>query len=63
VSDARISFTASDLGLSRQGMAKMTENLNIQRGLLRSRSGLPQVELADNVKVTAIEQDAGDVAR
>jgi ubiquinone biosynthesis monooxygenase Coq6 len=40
----------------------MMENLNIQRALLRSLSGLPQVELADNVKVTAIERDAGEVS-
>lgn len=57
VSDARISFAASDLGLSAQGMAQMTENLNIQRALLRNMAGRPQLELADNVKVAAIERE------
>jgi ubiquinone biosynthesis monooxygenase Coq6 len=60
VSDARISFAATDLGLSHRGMAQMTENLNIQRALLRSLSSRPQVELADNVKVMTIQQDSAE---
>jgi ubiquinone biosynthesis monooxygenase Coq6 len=38
-------------------MARMTENLNIQRALLRSLSHRPHVELADNVKVADIVRD------
>lgn len=57
VSDARISFAASDLGLAGTGMATLTENLNVQRGLLRSLTLRPGVEVADNVKVNAIEKE------
>ena len=37
----------------------MTENLNLQRGLLRRLSQMPEVELLDNVRVTAIEKENG----
>lgn len=35
----------------------MTENLNLQRGLLRHLSQFPEIELADKVKVQSITQD------
>jgi len=37
----------------------MTENLNLQRGLLRHLSQIPEVQLLDNVRVTAIEKENG----
>ncbi|KAJ6581412.1 hypothetical protein B0H19DRAFT_1115082 [Mycena capillaripes] len=57
VSDARIEFSASLLGLGspEQGMARMTENLNLQRGLLRHLSSIPEVQILDKAKVQAIE--------
>jgi len=36
-------------------MSRMTENLNLQRGLLKHLSQIPEVQLLDNVRVTAIE--------
>jgi len=35
----------------------MTENLNLQRGLLKHLSQIPEVQLLDNVRVTAIEKE------
>ena len=63
VSDSRISFCASDLAsLSRpfpvqdnQQMARLTENLNLQRALLRHLDETKSVKLLDNVKVDKIE--------
>ncbi|KAJ7043529.1 hypothetical protein C8F04DRAFT_1389674 [Mycena alexandri] len=57
VSDARIDFSASLLGLGTlgQGMARMTENLNLQRGLLRHLSSIPQVHILDKTKVQTID--------
>ena len=40
-------------------MSRMTENLNLQRGLLKSLSQTPEVRLLDNVRVTAIEKEEG----
>jgi ubiquinone biosynthesis monooxygenase Coq6 len=58
VSDARISFSAAELGpAGYDGMATLTENLNIQRGLLRALSNIPSVELADRVKVSHIARE------
>ena len=37
----------------------MTENLNLQRGLLKNLSQIPEVQLLDNVRVTAIEKEGG----
>ncbi|KAF7309734.1 Ubiquinone biosynthesis monooxygenase COQ6, mitochondrial [Mycena indigotica] len=53
VSDARIEFPASLLGLQ-HGMARMTENLNLQRGLLRRLESIPQIRLFDKTKVKMI---------
>ena len=35
----------------------MTENLNLQRGLLKHLSQIPEVQLLDNVRVTTIEKE------
>lgn len=35
----------------------MTENLNLQRGLLKHLSQMPEVQLLDNVRVIAIEKE------
>ena len=40
-------------------MSRMTENLNLQRGLLKHLSRIPEVQLLDNVRVTAIEKETG----
>ena len=37
----------------------MTENLNLQRGLLKHLSQIPEVQLLDNVRVTTIEKENG----
>ncbi|KII85885.1 hypothetical protein PLICRDRAFT_94062 [Plicaturopsis crispa FD-325 SS-3] len=61
VSDARITFTASELGLGSSSeptqMARLTENLNLQRGLLKHLSGISEVEVLDNVKVSSIRRE------
>ena len=40
-------------------MSRMAENLNLQRGLLRRLSKIPEIQLLDNVRVTAIEKEGG----
>ncbi|THH10942.1 hypothetical protein EW146_g8216 [Bondarzewia mesenterica] len=61
VSDARINFNAVDLGFGRiagtRQMARLTENLNLQRALLRHLGGSPAVQLVDNTKVESIQKD------
>jgi ubiquinone biosynthesis monooxygenase Coq6 len=37
----------------------MTENLNLQRGLFKHLSQIPEVQLLDNVRVTVIEKEDG----
>jgi ubiquinone biosynthesis monooxygenase Coq6 len=59
VSDARITFSVADLPLQAQEMSRMTENLNLQRGLLKHLSQIPEVQLLDNVRVTTIEREDG----
>nr|GAT46718.1 predicted protein [Mycena chlorophos] len=56
VSDARIEFPASLLGLGApgQGMARMTENFNLQRALLRHLSATQHVRVFDKTKVQSI---------
>lgn len=64
ISDARIHFLPSDLarlpttGAVPHAMASMTENLNLQRGLLRRLDQLSAVDLLDKVKVEAIEHNS-----
>ena len=43
-------------GETRQ-MARLTENLNLQRALLRHLASLPEVQLLDKVKVQSIQQE------
>ncbi|KAG6866539.1 hypothetical protein C0991_002024 [Blastosporella zonata] len=59
ISDARITFSSSEIGLERpqEGMARLTENLNLQRGLLRRLEELPEVQVIDNTKVKSILRD------
>lgn len=58
ISDARITFAASELGLAPgEGMSRLTENLNLQRGLLRYLDSVPDVQLLDKVKVQSIARD------
>lgn len=49
ISDARISFSAS--------LSHLIENLNLQRGLLRHLSMIPEVQLLDNVRVELIQKE------
>ncbi|TFK51887.1 ubiquinone biosynthesis hydrox [Heliocybe sulcata] len=60
ISDARISYAASELGFRHNGkpqMARLTENLNLQRGLLRHLTSIPEVHLLDNTKVGEISKE------
>ncbi|KAF9077907.1 ubiquinone biosynthesis hydrox [Rhodocollybia butyracea] len=56
ISDARITFSASELGVQ-QGMARLTETLNLQRGLLRHLQSIPAVQIVDKSKVQSITVD------
>ncbi|KAF5331473.1 hypothetical protein D9758_015502 [Tetrapyrgos nigripes] len=62
VSDARIEFHSSELGLEHpeQGMARLTEVLNLQRGLLRHLQLIPEVQIIDQTKVTSITAESVD---
>ena len=42
---------------SQPQMARLTENLNLQRGLLRYLNGTSAVELIDKVKVQSIQRE------
>ncbi|OAX43204.1 COQ6 monooxygenase [Rhizopogon vinicolor AM-OR11-026] len=59
ISGARITFDASEIPESSE-MARMTENLNLQRALLRKLSDTPSVQVIQSVKVESIEREAGD---
>lgn len=54
-------FSHSDVDARLAEMARLTENLNLQRGLLRRLDEMPkQVELMDKVRVEKIHrEDAG----
>ncbi|KAL0569788.1 putative ubiquinone biosynthesis monooxygenase [Marasmius crinis-equi] len=56
VSDARITFSASEIGLEHpeEGMARLTENLNLQRGLLRYIRNATSIDILDKTKVQSI---------
>ncbi|PBK99182.1 ubiquinone biosynthesis hydrox [Armillaria gallica] len=62
ITDARIHFSASDLGLdaNTQEMSRITENINFQRGLLRYLSTMPDLHLIDKTKVTSIVREDED---
>ncbi|KAK7060902.1 putative ubiquinone biosynthesis monooxygenase [Paramarasmius palmivorus] len=59
VSDARITFSASELGLDNpeDGMARLTENLNLQRGLLRYLQNTSNIHILDKTKVQTIDSE------
>ncbi|KAI0642354.1 ubiquinone biosynthesis hydrox [Trametes meyenii] len=64
LSDARISFSTHDddsLGLpglsSPSQMARLTENLNLQRALLRRLHSSSGIEIVDKVKVQSIQRE------
>ncbi|CCM01594.1 uncharacterized protein FIBRA_03654 [Fibroporia radiculosa] len=61
LSDARITFSASDISVAGKDapgeMARLTENLNLQRALLHSLANRPSIELVDKVRVQSIQQD------
>lgn len=58
LSNARITFSASELPLgSVDELSRLTENLNLQRGLLRHLSQYPEVQLLDKVKVQSIVRE------
>ncbi|KDQ13003.1 hypothetical protein BOTBODRAFT_45439 [Botryobasidium botryosum FD-172 SS1] len=63
LSDARIEFSPSDLGLLMHNpnasyeMARMTENINLQHALLKRLDERPEVHIMDKVKVDSIEQE------
>ena len=64
LSDARITFSMQDDMASRlpgmdsqTQMARLTENLNLQRALLRHLGSTSSIELIDKVKVQSIERE------
>lgn len=57
ISDARITFSSSEMALQSNHMARLTENLNLQRGLLRHLSTIPEVQLLDKVRVDSIQRE------
>jgi ubiquinone biosynthesis monooxygenase Coq6 len=63
ISDARITFAASELGLEplepreMRQMARLTENLNLQRALLSHLATVPEVQLLEKVKVNSIQRE------
>ncbi|KAL1714581.1 hypothetical protein EV715DRAFT_276460 [Schizophyllum commune] len=64
ISDARIQFSVTDLyndasECDLQGMSRIIENLNLQRGLLRHLDTFPDIQLLDKTKVQTITPDAG----
>ncbi|KAF8636431.1 hypothetical protein AX17_003613 [Amanita inopinata Kibby_2008] len=60
VSDARITFDSSEMGLPQRqrSMAYLTENLNLQRGLLSHLKDHGGVELFDKTRVSDIARDS-----
>ncbi|THU97746.1 ubiquinone biosynthesis hydrox [Dendrothele bispora CBS 962.96] len=62
ISDARIEFSAAEMSLSNpgQGMARLTEVLNLQRALLRHLELMPHVEVIDKTKVMGISPESVD---
>ncbi|KAG8691609.1 putative ubiquinone biosynthesis monooxygenase [Ceratobasidium sp. 423] len=66
ISDARIYFSPSDLarlpttGAIPDSMAMMTENLNLQQGLLRRLESVSNVKLLDSTKVEDIQNGSGE---
>ncbi|KAL1743220.1 hypothetical protein HDZ31DRAFT_83561 [Schizophyllum fasciatum] len=64
VSDARIQFSVTDLisdasECDMEGMSRIIENLNLQRGLLRHLDTFPDIQILDKTKVQSITPDEG----
>ncbi|KAI0060743.1 ubiquinone biosynthesis hydrox [Artomyces pyxidatus] len=63
ISDARIDFNAMEMGSQSAAgssqMARLTENSNLQRGLLRHLDSRPSISLFDRTKVESIKNDRG----
>ncbi|KAL5537174.1 COQ6 [Sanghuangporus sanghuang] len=62
VSDASITFNANEAGISMKDghaayMTTMTENLNLQRALIRTLDNTSGVNIVDNTKVSSIVKD------
>lgn len=61
ISDARIDFNVATLGIRRgdgsNEMARLTETLNLQRGLIRHLQEQPNITLLDKTKVDSIFED------
>ncbi|KAF9480481.1 ubiquinone biosynthesis hydrox [Pholiota conissans] len=62
LSDARIEFAAAELGsqVEQSGMSRLTENFNLQRGLLQHLDTIPEVKLLQQTKVVSITNDSED---
>jgi len=60
ISGARISFDAIETTRNQyEGMARLTENLNLQRGLLRLLDNhAPAVDLIHKTRVTSIDRES-----
>ncbi|KAJ3572364.1 hypothetical protein NP233_g3136 [Leucocoprinus birnbaumii] len=61
ISDARINFNAAEMataGVQHEEMARLTENLNLQRGLLQLLDKAPGVDLVHRTKVTSINRES-----
>jgi ubiquinone biosynthesis monooxygenase Coq6 len=61
ISDARITFSASDLPAGTSQLSRLTENLNLQRALLRHISKIPEIKLLDKVRVDSIKNEEPEV--
>ncbi|KDR80553.1 hypothetical protein GALMADRAFT_222150 [Galerina marginata CBS 339.88] len=59
ISDARIDFSSSDIRSQspNHSMARLTENFNLQRGLLRHLDEVPKVQVLQRTKVIYIDRD------
>ena len=59
ISNARISFDAIETTRDQvKGMVRITENLNLQRGLLRLLDNVPAVDLIHKARVTSIDRES-----
>ena len=60
ISGARITFSAAEMSIGGQSigeLSRLTENLNLQRALLRQLESNSSIELVDKVKVESITSD------
>jgi len=59
ISNARTSFDAIETTEDQvKGMGRITENLNLQRGILRLLDNVPAVDLIHKARVTSIDRDS-----